>query len=205
MPLDAGTPIPFGKLTFTLTGTSTPSDVYTTQALSVAHSNPVEADADGIWPAIFLDPAVTYRVHLTDASDVEIHPAVDGVNANVYPAVEAGSFTGTLTGYASGPTGTINYIIQGAICRLFAPANILGTSNATAMTMTGLPAACVPSSAVSALCPVADNGAGVVGQASISASSSTITFAMGSSLSATGFTNSGTKGINAGWTIEYPL
>lgn len=52
------------KLYFFLTTTTTPSNVFTTSALSVAHSHPVVADSGGLFPAIFLDPAVAYRRQL---------------------------------------------------------------------------------------------------------------------------------------------
>lgn len=56
------------KLYFYTTGTLTPASVYTTSDLSVAHANPVVADATGAFAPIYLDPAVTYRViHKTAA------------------------------------------------------------------------------------------------------------------------------------------
>lgn len=60
------------KLYFYRTGTTTPVSVYTTSALSVAHANPVVADSGGLFAAIFLDPAVTYRAILKTSADVTI-------------------------------------------------------------------------------------------------------------------------------------
>jgi hypothetical protein len=78
-PLSAGTVVPGAKLTFSQTGTSTLQNTYTTEALSVAHANPVVADASGTFPAIYLDPTLpSYRAVLTDANDVEIE-TWDGV------------------------------------------------------------------------------------------------------------------------------
>lgn len=56
-----GTVYPGGKLYAYATGTTTPASVYTTNALNVAHANPVVADSGGFLPAIFLDPTATYR------------------------------------------------------------------------------------------------------------------------------------------------
>lgn len=61
-------PLPGAKLYFYTTGTTTPADVYTTSALSVAHSNPVVADSAGLFPAIYLDPEVTYRAVCKDST-----------------------------------------------------------------------------------------------------------------------------------------
>lgn len=72
-PLDNGDVVPGAKLYFFLTGTTTPANVYTTPALSVAHDNPVEADADGVFAPIYLDPSNgQYRVRLTDSNDVQL-------------------------------------------------------------------------------------------------------------------------------------
>jgi hypothetical protein len=51
-------------------GTSTKQPIYTTGALSVEHTNPVEADANGKLPAIFLDPTLgEYKIVVAPASD----------------------------------------------------------------------------------------------------------------------------------------
>lgn len=52
---------------FYVSGTSTAANVYTDDSLGTAHEWPVEADANGIFPAIFLDPAVAYKVIFTPA------------------------------------------------------------------------------------------------------------------------------------------
>jgi hypothetical protein len=118
---------------------------------------------------------------------------------------QTGSFTGTLTGYASPPTGTIEYRITGDMVCLFSTAGISGTSNATSLTMTGAPAAVRPSVGTKLVNTLAtDSGATVNASASI-ATSGTITFGMGAGFVSTGFTNTGTKGIPAGWTECWPL
>lgn len=114
-----------------------------------------------------------------------------------------GNFTATLTGYASNPTGEIEWIRIGRKIRLHAPSAITGTSNATSMTMTGLPDQITPENTKQQLVAVTDSGGQEVGLASIS--STTITFSMGSPLSATGFTASSTKGLAAGWMLEWVL
>jgi membrane-bound inhibitor of C-type lysozyme len=68
----SGAPYAGAKYTFYLTGTSTLATVYTDSALSVAHSNPVIADANGTFAPIWLDPTKTYRAKLTTAANVLI-------------------------------------------------------------------------------------------------------------------------------------
>lgn len=124
-------------------------------------------------------------------------------------SAEAGTFTGTLTGYSSNPSGTVNYILRGGRCTLFMDdSEIIGTSNATTMTMTGLPAAVQPASAIQALCVVRDNNnSNPFGKAQIAAGGAVITFHRMASdfFSASNFTASNSKGIVAGWQIDYPL
>lgn len=133
------------------------------------------------------------------------------LNGNSAASVIDSSFTGTLTGMDSATTGTVNYRIvanaagTGKLCTLYIPASINGTSNTTAMTMTGLPAACTPTNAVRFSTVVVDSSNENHAMALIAAAGTTITFYTDANLSATGFTGSGTKGLGAGWTITYPL
>ena len=70
---NSGALIPGAKAYFYTAGTSTPLAVYQDYDLATPHSDPVVADGDGRFPAIFYDPASNYKVKLTDASDVEIY------------------------------------------------------------------------------------------------------------------------------------
>lgn len=51
-------------LTFSLTGTSTPTNAYSDAGLTTPVANPLSADSAGVWAPIFLDPAVSYRIVL---------------------------------------------------------------------------------------------------------------------------------------------
>jgi hypothetical protein len=64
-----GNVISGAKLNFYETGTSTPQDTYSDDALSSANANPVVADSEGVFGDIFLS-ATDYKVVLTDADDV---------------------------------------------------------------------------------------------------------------------------------------
>ncbi len=117
---------------------------------------------------------------------------------------QSGTFAGTLTGFSgTAPSGTFHYTIAGNICTvsLANPSNVSGTSNATTMTLTGLPSVCQPAVQQPAMpCTLVDNNQFVAGAASVF-QSGTVTFyrlvAATGVYSATGFTASSTKGMDS--------
>lgn len=58
------------QLFFFEEGTSTPKDTFTTEALSIANSNPVISDANGVFPEIWMAEGDRYKVRLWDKNDV---------------------------------------------------------------------------------------------------------------------------------------
>lgn len=94
-PVDAqGDPYAGAKRYFYLAGTLTPATVYADAARTTALSNPVVANASGQFVPIYLDPAVSYRTILRDASDVLLRDndsitastlSQAGVGAALYP------------------------------------------------------------------------------------------------------------------------
>ena len=94
-----GTPYADAKANFYLTGTTTPTDTYTDNARAVAHANPVVADAAGQFAAIYLDPAITYRVIITESDNTQIDdidPVAVPPNASDIAFDDSGAdFTGT--------------------------------------------------------------------------------------------------------------
>lgn len=214
---DSGVPVNAGKLYAYRTGTTTAQDTYSDSTLSTPNANPIELNSAGrSTTAIYGNPAsgYDYRLRLSTSADAQIWQyddiVVDGADTATF---SEGSFTGTLTGMSSTTTGTISYRIvsnsagTGKLCFLYnaTGSNISGTSNTTAMTMTGLPAACTPAAATYVDTTVIDNGTSVAGAAQISASGTTITFSTDAAFSSTGFTNTGTKGLVSGWLLVYPL
>lgn len=105
----SGLPISGALLQFFLTTTTTPATVYTSSALGVALSNPVVADAGGLFVPIYLDPAVTYRVQLQTAAGTVIRD-VDPVTFSILEAtvgqVNAGIATGVYVSPAKLATWT---------------------------------------------------------------------------------------------------
>lgn len=63
-----GVPAAGWFLYFYATGTDTPLATYSNAALTIANTNPVEANADGYWGPIYLQ-AADYKVVLKDADD----------------------------------------------------------------------------------------------------------------------------------------
>ena len=146
-----------------------------------------------------------------------IYDGTNGVWRVQAGASSSGSFTATLTGVTSG-SGTINWLRSGNMVMLFAPNNITGTSNASTMSITGLPTSITPLSTNGSaftswpsFC-FEDNGAlRVLGESSLGGGASTINFGrvtVSGSLAQSGqnnWTASGTKGILQGWTLVYSM
>lgn len=117
-----------------------------------------------------------------------------------------GTFTPSWTGFSAAPTGNMSWQITGRQVTLEWLGGT-GTSNATSMTIGNLPSNLRPTTKSllgmqSSI--VIDNGnrvQGSVGHGSLG----TLQFNMGSPLSGSGFTNSGTKGIDQGWSYTYLL
>ena len=124
---------------------------------------------------------------------------------NIYDVEQgkSGSFTATLTGCTTAPTGTVNWNQTGNSVTLNIPA-ITATSNSTGCTLTGLPSYLEPATQNNQ-CAVTgqDAGAFTVLEAQVVPASGTITLAKANVIA--GFTNSATtKGINAS-TMTYLL
>jgi hypothetical protein len=86
----AGRVLPGAKAYFFLTDSVTPVDVWTTFELDVAHEVPVEADAGGRFPTIYLDPDIVYKVTVNDANDVLLY-TIDPVNDQWLSAASVGA------------------------------------------------------------------------------------------------------------------
>lgn len=112
-----------------------------------------------------------------------------------------GQFTATLTGCTTSPTGDVDYVIdfENGMVHLTIPAQILGTSNTTAATLTGMPTVIRPADVqVIGGGKVRDNGSDVASYFNI-ATSGVITLNVNVG---TAFTNTGSKGVRP-CTISY--
>ena len=88
-----GTPYPFAQLYTYIAGTSTPLATYSDSDLSIANANPVVADEDGRFGAIYLSPANGYKFRLDDQDDVTIWTADNILDPGVYFAGNFGTAT----------------------------------------------------------------------------------------------------------------
>lgn len=119
-----------------------------------------------------------------------------------------GSFTGTLSGMTGSTTGQINYMVDNSMVWLHrsgSGAGITGTSNATTMSLSGIPAVITPKFTTLAVCHgLIDNGSADLGGVASISNTGSATFKIAANPPAA-FTNVGTKGLAAGWTMSYPL
>lgn len=144
--------------------------------------------------------------------------AGDAANKGYVDSGTAGSFTATLTGMTGTVSGPVSYVKGNGMVLLYLPptAALTGTSNSSAMTMTGMAATLFPASTRSAPCGNmrSDASAGasvqVSGMASVSAAG-VITFSIGTTSggklisSAASWDSSSTKGLDVGWSLIYAL
>lgn len=115
--------------------------------------------------------------------------------------VMTGSFTGTLTGCTTSPTGALDWSLSGDQVTLKVPA-ITGTSNSTAATITGMPDEIKPAATQELLGCVVDNGVTAAAKIGIS-TAGVISLYKGPGVgSLSTFTASGTKGTES-FTITY--
>lgn len=158
----------------------------TTTTKTTIRFNRVTDETIGIRIASGVDAKVynnEYENNTTNLSDA-------GTTTTFCP--QSGSFTATLTGCTTSPTGTVKYSVNGDAVTLEIPA-ISATSNTTAATLTGMPADIYPVSTQNPVGFTTDNGTTAAGKLAIG-TSGTITLHVGTSAT---FTNSGTKGIAA--------
>jgi hypothetical protein len=166
--------------------------------------------------------AVTFSnsgvTQLTAGAGINLSGATGNITVSSTGGGSSGSFTGTLNGMSGGGTvtGTINYAIAGDLCTLFinSGTSITGTSAASQMQLSGLPAACQPSFARTAVCILLNNGNYFLGQAAV-LTSGVVPFSLGllGGLASTNlqlqlgnnFLTTGTKGLGNDWYIVYPL
>jgi hypothetical protein len=101
-----GAPRAGATISFFQTGTSTPQNTFTDSTLGTIQSNPVVADANGLFPAIYLSASFDYKAILKDSSGVTIATRDP---LGFVPAMSLGVVPNYLTGLtlsAAGGTGT---------------------------------------------------------------------------------------------------
>jgi hypothetical protein len=130
---------------FYRSGTLVPAETYTTSDRDTPHANPVVADSGGLFPAIYLDPLVTYRAILQTAGGVEIDDVdpyvVSGSSAS--PVVSIDDFGAvadcTAVGVGTDNAAAINAAIAAAGAAgaaVLIPKNLLGYRVASPLVFT---------------------------------------------------------------------
>lgn len=144
-------------------------------------------------------------VSIGNATD---NPSLSGNGVDLTPATN--SYTGTLTGVNATVTNTMKVSRQGNIVCVWTDTDFTGTSNTNALTITGtFPTGFAPAAnRVVAVGNMQDNGVSnqIVGQATVAAGG-TISLAKLNATpqaSTSNWTTSGTKGVNAGWSMCFP-
>lgn len=131
--------------------------------------------------------------------------------SGIQASASANSFTPVWgNDFSADPSGDISYHDFGSIVVLWVDASLTGTSDTLTMSLSGLPAAITPSGTRVVPCFVGDDSTTKYGGA-IVGSDGTITFSLAQQhgggvfvFPATGiFTASGSKGLVAGWMIQF--
>ena len=137
----------------------------------------------------------------------------DSVTVNGDPVLtgNSGTFSPSWTGFSSAPTQNIRYsVVHGvSACLSMGGATNQGTSNSTAFTLSGIPAAARPATfAVRTACRLTNSGSTVNGMCRVTTGGG-ITFGVDNLTSPNGgndWTGSGTKGLaGSDWMLCYPI
>lgn len=188
-------------------GTSTPQVTYQDSAGVTPNANPIVLNSAGRIAGsgeIWVPAGTALKLVVTDAQS-NVITTIDNVASLNDPSAtgSSGQFSGTLTGMSGTVTGNFKYSVSGNLVSV-AGGSILGTSNATTMTVTGMPTNLSPVSGAQAVsCVLEDNGSIIGGWAVVNAGAGTITFGTGINNNQSGFTASGTKGIPVAWAIVF--
>jgi hypothetical protein len=122
-----GVPISGALLQFYATGTTTPATVYADSGLTTPLTNPVVANGDGMFPAVYLDPTVTYRIQWQTPTGGVIAD-IDPANLDVGAATQAQVNSGTASGVYVSPQTLAGW--TGVLTALgYTPLNISGVGS----------------------------------------------------------------------------
>lgn len=112
--MDDGLPYALAQAYFTLTGTTTPATVYSDSLLAHPISQPVVANDEGRFPAIFAPGGIVLRVRIVAADGDLTSPLIDvdpvnddGVSQVISTVGTAGGTSNVITGVSSPPVGVV--------------------------------------------------------------------------------------------------
>ena len=139
--------------------------------------------------------------HASDTTLTRVGAGAVAIEGVTIAKDTSGTFTATLTGITAGGTGTATWSKAGNLVIVHYPA-LTGTSNTTAATITGQPAALQPATAQLGLVGITQDNSATPALARIDVGTDGVVTLYINSSSAT-FTGSNTKGISAGLTLSY--
>jgi hypothetical protein len=137
-------------------------------------------------------PACTQVTAVLNEYDLtnNVMTGTNSTDASGIAGTTSGSFTGTLTGCTTSPTASVNYAITGKTVTINIP-QLLATSNTTACTVTGMPAAIAPGTQQYFVMCLRNNGADLFGSVTVE---TTGVITLHNGVIGTAFTNVGQKG-----------
>lgn len=191
----------FGSFTITLPDATTSGGLVYQFVKHIASANTVTIDAQGA-QTIDGDLTVVLGGNLGRSRLVIIS---NGTSWNILELYEEGTYTATLTGCTTSPTATVSYVRNGKSINGRIGA-LIGTSNTTACTVTGMLSHLLPLTATNIIAAaILDNSFERPGFASIATSGIwTLNFYTSLTANTTLFTNSGTKGCG-NFSFSYTL
>ena len=89
--------VPGAKLYFYATGTTSPRATYVDDTLTDELTHPVQANAAGVWPAIYLNDAYVYRLVMKDADGAVLQDLDPYMEIDQSALGLSGTYTPTLT------------------------------------------------------------------------------------------------------------
>lgn len=167
-----------------------------------AAADDIAVDVPGLTAGVVASPQIDSDLILFYDNSLAGHRKLSLRDFRDHMITEEGSFSPTLTGFASPPSPTMHWARTGQIVTLNCNGGFSATSNATTMSITNIPAAIRPAAfpAGQVPCIVRDNGTDQFGHVHISAAG-VMTFGLGATTG--GFTASGSKGIGGNWSVTY--
>ncbi len=129
------------KANFFITGTTTRQNTFTDKALIIAHDNPVIADAFGVFPPIYLDDTLNYKVDITDSLNNSLtgYP-VDDLASSAGLVVDLASTANALGASLIGIEDTANNFIasdvEAALAEVYT--DFASTANALGASLVGI-------------------------------------------------------------------
>lgn len=124
--------VPGAKANFYVTGTTTFQNTYTDAALTIPSSNPVVADANGVFAPIYLDPTLVYKLTLTTSAAVLIY-TVDPVNDQILSQTVIGALLYPITPFeVSASVTPVNFFWPPGVLDRYLTNATPGTTDMTA-------------------------------------------------------------------------